>query len=452
MIRRTGNFGFVDTPSGLATFNLNARAVTPGAPHHSRMRLGGAVDGDRYHTVSGVKIIPYGHDNDLPGYVHRILSRFYAGEGIMGKKAGLQWGEGPRLYRPGVSDGGERLFRQWTVDPAVTASLEAFGYADQMHRCLVDLVHLEGYWVKITRARASRVGEPGRIAAVEHVPAAKVRFVYAGEGVAPVQAAVGDFPCPTARGLKVYPLFDPRQPFRHPVSLAYHQVYSYGADHYSEPRFVGAFEWIELAGTLAGILTAYNENASAISMHIESPQSYWDKAEERIMDYCKRTGQTYTAQMLEEFKDEAMERFSESMTGRKNAGKFMHTSQFWNVEANNFEGWKITPIDKKIKDYIEAQVAICRKAEAAATSGFGLDPALSNLILDTKLGSGSEKLYSLKVYNATETAMTDRVLCAPFQTFIDCNFPGSGLRLGLYRSVVEAEQNVAPADRVKANA
>ncbi len=31
-----------------------------------------------------------------------------------------------------------------------------------------------------------------------------------------------------------------------------------------------------------------------------------------------------------------------------------------------------------------------QKSEAAATSGFGLDPSLSNLILDTKLGSGSE--------------------------------------------------------------
>ena len=41
----------------------------------------------------------------------------------------------------------------------------------------------------------------------------------------------------------------------------------------------------------------------------------------------------------------------------------MHTSQLWNEVANDFEGWKVTTIDKKIKDYIEAQVAICKKAE-----------------------------------------------------------------------------------------
>jgi hypothetical protein len=147
-----------------------------------------------------------------------------------------------------------------------------------------------------------------------------------------------------------------------------------------------------------------------------------------------------------------MERFAASMTGRKNAGKFMHTSQFWNSEANSFEGWKVTPIDKKIKDYIEAQVAICKKAEAAATSGFGLDPALSNLILDTKLGSGSEKLYSLKVYNASETAVPDMTLCKPFQQFIKANHPDTDIRIGLYRNVVAAEQNVNPENRIKANA
>ncbi len=452
MIRRSGNFGFINAPDGsLYSFNLNARhSGGEGWAPTSRMLLGGYGTFQKYRSVYGCRVVPYGPGDDMPGYVDRILSRFYAGEGILGKKAGLQWGEGPQLYRNASE--GNRFYREWTTDPALIAELDSFDFRREMHRCLIDLVHLEGFWVKFTRTRASRVGLPGRLAKVEHVPARKVRFVYAGEDTAPSEVVVGDFPNPTTDNFRRYPLFNPAKPFEHPVSMAYYQIYSYNKDYYSVPRFVGAFEWIELAGTLAGILAAYNENASAISMHIESPQSYWDKAEQAIRDRCAQLGETYTAQMLEDFKDEAMERYAEGMTGRKNAGKFMHTSQYWNAEANNFEGWKVTPIDKKIKDYIEAQVAICKKAEAAATSGFGLDPALSNLILDTKLGSGSEKLYSLKVYNATETAVTDMVLCAPFQQFIQANHPGTDIRVGLYRTVVEAEKNVNPENRVKANA
>lgn len=452
MIRRSGNFGFVDNGAGeIYTFSLNSRQQRGWSPSSYMLRGAAGSFGYKYMNVNGVPVIPFGADNDMPGRVCQLLEKFYAGEGIMGKKAGLQWGEGPRLYRDAVEEGSNIFYRQWTVDETITADLKATDYLTQMHRCLIDLCHLEGFWVKFTLTRGRRIGA-GRIAKVEHVPAGKVRFVWAGDNVRPVEAMVADWPVADPKTSHVYPLFDPREPLKYPVSLAYYNIYSYNHDHYSVPRFIGAFDWLELAGTLAPLLAAYNENASAISKHIESPQSYWDRQEEIIKDLCLQRGIEYSPKMLEEFKDAAMERFAAAMSGKENAGKFFHTSNFWNPEANNFEGWKITPIDNKIKDYIEAQVAICKKAEAAATSGFGLDPSLSNLILDTKLGSGSEKLYALKVYNATETAVADMVLCRPFQQFIDTNHPGTDIKIGLYRTVVEAEKNVNPENRVKANA
>ena len=450
MIRRIGNFGFVENGAGeIYSFSMNAKGGG-WSPSSYMLRGGTASFGYKYINVNGVPVIPYGNDNNLPGKVRNLLENFYAGEGIMGKKAGLQWGEGPRLYRDAVDDS-NIFYRAWTVDAEITSDLKATDYLTQIHRCLIDLVHLEGFWVKFTRSRGSRIGN-GRIATVEHVPAGKVRFVYHGENKLPTQAMVADWPAADPATSHVYPLFDPREPLKYPVSLAYYNIYSYNHDHYSVPRFIGAFDWLELAGTLAPLLAAYNENAAAISKHIKSPQSYWDRAEERIKDVCRQKSIPYKSEMLEDFKNEAMEKFANSMSGKENAGKFLHTSDFWNHEANAFEGGEIVAIDNKIKDYIEAQVAICKKSEAAATSGFGLDPSLSNLILDTKLGSGSEKLYALKVYNATETAVSDMILCKPFQTFIDVNHPGTDLKIGLYRTIVEAEKNVNPENRVKANA
>lgn len=450
MIRRIGNFGFVDNGAGeIYSFSMNAKG-SGWSPSTYMLRGSTLSFGYRYINVNGTPIIPYGPGNDMPGKVRGLLENFYAGEGIMGKKAGLQWGEGPRLYRDAV-DGQNIFYRAWTVDDEITADLKATDYLTQMHRCLIDLVHLEGFWVKFTRTRGARIGS-GRIATVEHVPAGKVRFVYPGENKLPVQAMVADWPAASPDTSHIYPLFDPRDPLKYPVSLAYYNIYSYNHDHYSVPRFIGAFDWLELAGTLAPLLAAYNENAAAISKHIKSPQSYWDRAEERIKDVCRAKNIPYKAEMLEDFKDEAMEKFAASMSGKANAGKFLHTSDYWNPEANAFEGWEIVTIDNKVKDYIEAQVAICKKSEAAATSGFGLDPSLSNLILDTKLGSGSEKLYALKVYNATETAVPDMILCKPFQQFIDVNHPGTDIKIGLYRTVVEAEKNVNPENRVKENA
>ena len=44
------------------------------------------------------------------------------------------------------------------------------------------------------------------------------------------------------------------------------------------------------------------------------------------------------------------------------------------------------------------------------------------------------------------------VLCKPFDTFILANNPGTSVRIGLYRAIVDAEKNVNPENRVKANA
>lgn len=450
MIRRCGNFGILQDGAGqLYSFSLGAKSPSPSSFVY---RGAGVTFLTKYISVAGVNIIPYGDDNDLPGRVCSLLEKFYAGEGIMGKKVGLQWGEGPRLYTDAVADN-NTFFRQWTIDPKVAAELAATDWLTQMQRCLVDLCHLEGFWVKFTRSRGARVNKSAaKLLKVEHVPAAKVRFVWPGVGKTPTQAMIADFPNVDPQTARVLPLFDPADPLGAPEALAYYSAYSYNHEHYSVPRYLGAFDWLDLAGTLAPMLAAYNANAAAISKHIESPQSYWDAAEARIKEECERRGEPYSDKMLEEFKDAAMEQFAASLTGRQNVGKFLHTSAYFNAEARNFEGWKITPIDNKLKEYIDAQLALSKKAEAAATSGFGLDPSLSNLILDTKLGSGSEKLYALKVYNATETAIPDMVLCKPFQQFIEANNPGTPLRVGLYRTVVDAEKNVNPENRIKANA
>ena len=452
MVHRIGNLGIVTNTEGeIFTFDTGSNAGGWSAANFMLGGISGSAMGyNQYISTGKGEIIPYGPHNDMPGYVRNLLENFYAGEGIMGKKAGLQWGEGPRLYEDAVDEENNLFYRRWSIDKSITSALEDIDYTTQMHRCLVDLCHLEGFWVKITLNRGSRLGD-GKIVNIEHVSASKVRYVWPGKGKIPIEAMVADWPYIDSTNVKRYPIFSPANPLAHPVSLAYFRLYSFGHDYYSVPRYIGAFGWLELADTLAPLLRTYNANASAISKHIESPQAYWDDIKEKLKTQCLKQKIKYTDKMLEDFKSDAMEEFANSMTGKRNAGKFIHTSRFYNEVAHDFDGWKITSIDNKLKEYIEAQMLIAKKSEAAATSGFGLDPSLSNLILDTKLGSGSEKLYALKVFNATETSLIDMVLCKPWQLFIDTNYPDTDLRLGLYRTVVDAEKNVNPENRIKAN-
>lgn len=449
-IIRSGNFGLIETPAGLYSFSTGA--MGKGWEPNSIMLTPGHWATRRKMSCCGKFIIPKGEHNDLPQRVAQLLDNFYAGEGIMGKIAGLQWGEGPRLYQDDVDTEANMFLRRWVVDDEVLAELESWDWMTFMHRCLVDLTHMQGFFVKFIRNRGPRVGEPGRIVRLEHVPYHRACLVWPPEGTGePQEIMVGDFPHPDPKLTWTYPVFNPSDPLRYAVSMRYYNIYSFCKDFMSAPRFLGAFEWLELAGGLAPLLKTYNANASAISLHIESPQKYWDDAERRIKEICERKGEAYSSKMLEEFKDAAMEKFASNVSGSENVGKYMHTTAYWNDEANAFEGWKVTPVDKKIKDYIDAQIAISNKADAAATSGFGLDPVLSNLIIQNKLSSGSEKLYSLKVYNASETAIPDMILCKPLQQYLAVNYPGRRLKVGMYRTQVEAEKDVSPQDRMKNN-
>lgn len=121
-----------------------------------------------------------------------------------------------------------------------------------MLRCLVDLVHMQGFWVKFIRNRGPRIGEDGRIVRLEHVPYRKCRFEYPDDRHdLPQNVYVGDWPFPDPDRLAKYPVFNPADPFRHPVSVGYFNIYSFCRDFISTPRFLGAFPWLELAGTIA---------------------------------------------------------------------------------------------------------------------------------------------------------------------------------------------------------
>jgi hypothetical protein len=448
-IRRVGNYGIIDTGNNFYSFSIGAmgKGWTP-----SSIQLNRGVWFSKRISVNGTFIIPMGMNNDLPGETMRLLDHFYAGEGIMGKITGLQWGEGPRFYEDAIDSTNNKFYRKWILDNIISSDMEAWDYFTFVHRCLVDLTHMQGFFVKFVRNRGPRADQPGKIVRLEHIPYQKARLEYPPDGEDdPQHIIVGDWPWPDPELMVSYPIFDPLHPFKYPVSAKYYNIYSFAKDFMSTPRFLGAMAWLELAGGIAPILASYNANSSAISLHIESPQSYWDKAEERIKAVCARNGEKYSAKMIEDYKDAALETFAQNITGQKNVGKFMHTTKFWNEEANNFDGWKVNPIDKKIKDYIDAQISIANKADTAATSGFGLDPVLANLIIDNKLSSGSEKLYSIKVYNASETAIPDMILCKPLMQYIHANWPGSNTRIGLYRTSVDAESAVSPNNRLKAN-
>ena len=442
-IRRKGNSGFIETGNGsLVSFSIGKGWDTSTTSFAPAGRFQKKVH------IHGYDIVPMGDNNQLPERVSELMDNFYAGEGILGKIRGLQYGRGPKMYVEEFVD--NKILRRWIDPPADQKAWMNYVNIKQMSlKCLTDLTHMEGFFWKGYLSRGHRIGRPRFIKKIEHVPYQKCRLVYPPDGYDEPQAIlVGDWPYPDPTKLAEYPIFDPNDPFKHDVFMGYENVYSFCKDFVSTPRFLGAFPWIDLAGTLAPLLRTYNAKASALSLHIESPQSYWDDMEEKLKKYCTTKGIEYTQKMLDEYKDKAFLDFTSGITGEKNAGSFLHTQTEWDDMANTFIGWKVTPIDKKIKEYIEAQIMMADKSNEAAATSFGLDPVLANLVFKGNLSSGSEKLYSYQVYNVSETAIPEMVMFNKVDRILNANF-NTNNQIGFYHTPISAEQDVSPKERMK---
>lgn len=74
----------------------------------------------------------------------RIARKILCRGGYHGQESRFAMGEGPRLYRDAV-DENNIFYREWVIDEKITAALQQTDYLTQMHRCLIDLCHLEGF-------------------------------------------------------------------------------------------------------------------------------------------------------------------------------------------------------------------------------------------------------------------------------------------------------------------
>ena len=246
---------------------------------------------------------------------------------------------------------------------------------------------------------------------------------------------------------KPYPVYDPYDPFKYGISVGYHNRYSFGRNFYSVPSYYGSLNWIIRSSDIPEVLRYLSENGITSAFHIHSPDIYWESKRNKLREMYPEKSEPQVDQELEKIKDQLFAKIASTLTGQRNAGKFIETVDFVDELGNKLE-WKIEPIDQKIDKFIEAQLKISEKADSATTSGMGLHPSLSNIIVNGQLSSGSQMLYALKLYLASDTTIPEEVIFEAINDAIRVNFPKKKKRMGFYHNPVSKEENVAPDDRV----
>lgn len=409
---------------------------------------------ERQDYIGDYIIYPFGNRNDLPEQIKEVVFNNSLAPGILNKRAQLLWGTGPRLYEEDIVDG--KVVRKWTKDPTIQAWLKKWDADKYILECATDYQYQQSCYTKFIQARSGRLGS-NFIHSLEHVQPDEARLARLRSATSkkPTHVVVTDysFSGPHSMEYEVYKLFDSADPFASANSIFYSNLYSYCMDFYTMPELYGTFEWIRNSTAVPLIIKAFSKHSLHYKFHIESPAGYWEAKKKIIQDNCVKKAIPYKEEMLEELQRHTLDAFSEVLSGVENTGKYLHTIKVVRFEGANLieEGWTVKFIDQKVREFIDAQVAIADRSDRALSSAIGMHGALSNLSDKGESGSGSEQLYALKTFMATGIAIPEMIVLKAINYAITANFPDSGLRLGFYHEVPEKEQDVNPKDRMKNN-
>ena len=448
VIKRLSKHAFAAHTSDGKVFTLSNH---PQAPFDSLLWQSYSRNWELFpHQVGGYRVIPYGHDNLLPSMLREVVNDNNLAPGIIERQMGLLYGQGVFLNEMSFVNG--EISRVWKEDKTIQAWLDSWDYIDYIKRAMTDYLHLKGFFDIKYLERGNRIGRPPRISSLRHIPAknARLEWTDSRDPRDVKHILVGDFEhgCLNT-GIRAYPVYDPRNPGRHKTAASYNSTYTFSRDFYAVPQYWGALRWIVRGSEIPTIFKYVTDNGLNLAYHVHSPAGYWENKREVLKELHPEWPAAKIEEAISALSEEFLQNLTEVLSGKENAGKFFHTIDIPDETTGTVYTWKIEAIDQKIKDFVDSQLKISEASSSAITSGMGLHPSLSNVMVNGKLASGSELLYAFKLYLLSDTEIASNVILGSINQAIAFNFPDTRLRLGFYHQRVKTEEQLSSADRIK---
>lgn len=444
-IEKSAKGGIVSTPSTCFSFSVEDPGFNPrqdGPVEHFGWAHG-------LHIIDNIELLPYGIKNDMPQLLRDTVYNNADIPGVMEKKQQLFWGQGPLLYKDVMVDG--KPGREGAFDADIQNWLESFNYQEYLYKLVVDHSFMQGGFSEIINEKSGRLGK-GRIYGLEHINPLWSRLGRHSDADKPTHAFVSNSKMAfSPNEYDLYPLFDRKNPFANGRSVHYAKQYTFATDNYSIPTIFGALEWIRRSNAIPWILKAMSKFKANAAYHVTSPQGFWDKKREEMQADCQARNEPYTESMLDDFEKLLFRSIIETLSGEGNAGKIWHTKDFSFPDGSSMSstGWKITPIDQNIKEFVETQISISNKASAAVTSAVGLHKSLAGISKDGSADSGSEQLYAYLMYKLTGVRIPEMIVMETINNAIRINFPEKKLKLGFYHEAAQKQEDQTSKDRPK---
>ncbi len=444
---------FAEFTRGIRTNNIQASSY--GETNSIVTTKSTITSPDKTSITGGYYIVPDGSDNKFGYQLAQLLEDNNLGLGVVRRQRGLQYGQGLGLYTVKYTEGRREV--EWFMDEKIEKWLDGWDYEEYLINILLDLLIKQEYYTKLIRNRETRItGTAGMPAALQHVPAVECRRQWPDEKGRVANIFVADWRDTSPENIERYPVFDKTKGMTAQAYMIWTSFYQFGRGQHDEvvPSYFGSRKWMQRSNVAPDILKAQTDNGLNIKWHIISPQSYWNDKREVIMRQCQQKEEEYKESMLEELKDEILTGLANVLSGVDNVGKFFHSeavARELGIGKIDLQKWEIIPIDMKVKEFTDAQIAISDKADSAITSAMGLHPSLSNIIINGKLASGSEMLYAYKLFLATETKVVEKKALEVLNMIKSQYFANVPGKFGFYHDIVKREEDITASERTTNN-
>ena len=449
VVKRHDGSGFVKTKNCVHSFEITGAVTRTSSVNNSNPLVNTDAWDEKAITIGKVKLIPRGEKNNMPEETRNMLEKSNMAPPTINRNKNLLFGDGLMTYEMDYESG--IPIRKYVEDNEIESWLDSFDATNYIDGVLTDYFSENKYSTMMKRNVGHHIGGSKFITELEHKMNLEVYPEWPDEKGRIRNIYIGSYTNFSVFNLKGYPAFDPKNPLKHPWSILYLNNYAYGRNKYSPPAYHGASNWIKVGSNVPLILLSLDDQMLTLKYHIKTPISYWDNKREDIKLQCVEKNIIFTESMLDDLKDEMFENIGDLLSGVDNAGKFL-TSEYVVNNYGKLEGWEIESVDMKVKDFINAQLAIAKRSDLEIASGMGISPALSNLSMDGNMSSGSEQLYALKMHLGTDTALNEIKTLKALNTAKKVNFPNNKRMIGYFHKIIKKEEDITPGSRATNNA
>ncbi len=385
-----------------------------------------------YLSMGDFKILPNGADNRFPENFKELLDSVYLG-GVKSTLVDLALSGRPIICKEVIKEG--KVVNEPVIDNEISDWLDSWRfYEEYLDEIATDMVYVENGWTAMKLNRGARFGlEEPKITALEHFGVEDMRLGYAENG-RPKKAYMADwgFNALAPEGVAEYPLFDYRDPFRHPISFAFEKTPTFASKGYGRPRDIGATQQLRVLSLLPNYHYG-NLTQKGFKWVVYIDQNYY-------IGICEKNNWKPDSKEFREWKKDflaSIDTFLISEDGSKVQTRFQTEFRYNGQRGDAMhKSVHIEKLEDDTKDQAQVGLDLHDSYSVAYTSALGISPKLANLNLKNHALSGSDVKEEYEKHIRTTAPRIRNKILSPVNAAIRANWPKKRLKIAFQDSLL----------------